>query len=131
MMRITRGATRKPYQMNQRTFLVAVASAALGFSAYAQNPVPPPPEWLPVIECAAPVYSVERLICGDPALLAADRRMEAAYARAARRAPKAELSADQQAWSKQRNLCVFKRKMERCVRRLQARRIRQLEVLGG
>lgn len=98
----------------------------------AQAPVPPPPSWSPILTCDQTVHAVDRLICDTPALLAGARRVEMAYREALSRgatADSANLAADQEAWSKQRNLCVFKRKAAACVRKLQDSRTDLLD--GG
>ncbi|KSB91784.1 hypothetical protein AS593_07110 [Caulobacter vibrioides] len=110
-----------------------VSAAALAFlttaPALAQAPVPPPPNWSPNLDCNARIYAVDTLICEDVALLESARKVEAAYVRAAAVRPDGSLQADQVAWSKQRNMCVFERKASGCVKRLQDRRTKTLEAL--
>lgn len=97
----------------------------------AQAPVPPPPAWTPDLDCAARVYAVDTLICEDPVLLKGARQVEEAYRRASVSPPDIQgtLQADQLEWSKQRNMCVFERGADRCVKRLQARRVKALEAM--
>ncbi len=98
--------------------------------ASAQASVPPPPPWSPVLECDRRVYAIDGLVCEDASLLAGSRIMEAAYARALATLPAeqgARLAETQQAWSKQRNMCAFKRKAKACVARLQVQRTRAIE----
>jgi uncharacterized protein len=105
-----------------------LACLMMAAPAGAQAPVPPPPSWSPSLDCNTRIYAVDSLICEDAALLTEARKVEAAYRQAIAQHPAAleALQADQLAWSKQRNRCVFERKASRCVRRLQASRIRAL-----
>ena len=106
------------------------ALAATPIQAQAQAPIPPPPNWSPNLDCGARIYAVDSVICEDAVLLQGARRVEEAYRRAvARQAlPQDTLLADQQAWSKRRNMCVFQAKARVCVERLQGRRLNALET---
>lgn len=110
--------------------LLIASLAIAGPPALAQAPVPPPPAWSPDLDCAARVYAVDTLICEDPGLLKGARRVEDAYRRAVALRPQtqAALQAEQLAWSKQRNLCVFERGARACVKRLQASRTKALNA---
>ena len=105
---------------------------ALVLAALGQSSIPPPPAWSPVLDCQHRVYAVDSLICDDAALLASSREIEQAYERNARSAEPermVELRASQERWSKQRNMCVFEETANRCVKRLQDKRLRYLS--GG
>lgn len=91
-----------------------------------QAPAPPPPAWTPVLDCQRQVYAMDGLICEDAKLLAQTRDVEASFTAAlnrARAADRAGLVADQEAWSKRRNLCAFQTRAATCIQRLQKQRL--------
>lgn len=90
--------------------------------AQASPAAAPPPPWRSVfLDCARPVYATDSLVCGDPALLALNARLETVYdGIASGLAPESAsaLESEQRAWIGQRNRCAFKRKQRDCVIRL-------------
>lgn len=102
---------------------------AIAFFGSGQAPVPPPPNWSPVLDCQRQVYAMDGLICENAQLLAQTREVEAAFTAALDRAPAADRAghaADQEAWSKRRNLCAFQTRAATCVKRLQKQRLAYL-----
>lgn len=96
-------------------------------------PAAPPPPWSAVLDCSRTVYAIDPLICGAPKLLAGARRVEEIYAAALAGMPDNDaraLGQSQEAWSKQRNMCAFKRRADVCIDRLQKKRVREIERHG-
>lgn len=107
----------------------ATSACILAFTAGAAGAVPPPPPGPPVIDCAATTYATERFICGDSELLARTRAVEGAYESRRHQLPPAEalkLQDAQGVWSRERNMCAFKRDQRRCVIRSTDARLKTL-----
>jgi uncharacterized protein len=77
------------------------------------------------------VFAVEQQICAEPRLLAANGRLEAAYAEAMTSAgiDRGQLARDQEAWSKTRNQCAFERVARQCILQRQTRRTAEIDAL--
>lgn len=106
--------------------LLPIAIALIGVG---QAPISPPPAWSPVLDCQRQVYAMDGLICENAKLLAQTRDIETAFSAALDRSPdaeRAELTADQESWSKRRNMCAFQTRAAVCIKRLQNQRLAYL-----
>ncbi len=88
-----------------RRLLCLLGLAAAGPTAAQPAPVPPPIEQLRA-DCARPQYASDLLVCGDPALMAADAEVAALAAVAPALAPDA-IWEDQATWFRRRSRCAF------------------------
>ncbi len=87
----------------------------------------------PSFDCAAAKGDVEKLVCGDPALAALDRRLAEVHARAkaAPGADQARLAAEERGWIKGRDECVKSVERSRCVSEAYMTRTAQLQLDSG
>lgn len=83
-------------------------------------PVPPPPDRL-VVDCAAPVYAIDRLICADRDLAAQEAEIASLLSMTT---PGAGLwIEDQSTWLRRRALCAFHSDQSACIQAANAERL--------
>jgi uncharacterized protein len=91
----------------------------------------PPPLAQIGASCDLPTYASDVLVCGDPELLALDRKMRSALAASELKtsvAPQA-LFESQDAWFRRRSLCAFSERHAICLKAAYAERIGVLDAL--
>ncbi|HEX5380131.1 MAG TPA: hypothetical protein VFW47_16250 [Phenylobacterium sp.] len=83
-----------------------------------------------LVDCARAFSRAQRVVCGDPSLTDADRRLDHALQAAARAgAPPEQLQAQQEVWRTRRDLAA--RESRREVARVYEERIEELEAIGS
>jgi uncharacterized protein len=84
-------------------------------------------------DCAKAAGEVARAVCGEPSLAALDRKVEAAYAAAAAKAPPVRtpdtLEAEQRGFVQQRDACERQRDVAACLQVVYVTRLSELQAL--
>lgn len=91
-------------------------------------------EGAPAFDCAQPASKVAAAVCGDPSLVALDRKVEAAYgaarAKGVARTPET-LEAEQRGFVQQRDACGGARDPRACLQVAYTFRLSELQAIHG
>lgn len=104
-------------------------SLLLMASTWQASPVPPPLAQSSAA-CDHPVYATDELVCGDPKLLALDRRLLAVLPKVADVVGSPWIE-DQQAWFRRSRLCAFRADHATCAAQAYRDRIAVLLALSS
>lgn len=128
----------KSLSPQRSAFLVMLAMWLATGHVPGAEAIPPPPEQL-AADCTTPTYASDVVVCGDPALLAADLEVTQLYESLQEvlqptayggLLDRQALFEPQDAWFRRRSLCAFSSRQPDCLRAAYGERLRILRALG-